>query len=169
MNYMTIKKCDILNGPGVRVSLWVTGCNHHCKNCHNPETHDKNAGITFHSSTITEICNILDNKFIDGITLTGGDPLFPDNRQTILELCKTIRTKFGNTKSIMIYTGYTYEELMKSQIASKILSYADILVDGKYKEELNTGKCRWRGSSNQRLIDLNKTRQLQQIVTLEEK
>ena len=166
---MTIKKCDILNGPGVRVSLWVSGCNHHCKNCHNPETHDKNAGIPFHSSTINEICNLLNDKFIDGITLTGGDPLFPDNRQTILELCKTIRAKFGNTKTIMIYTGYTYEELMESQIATKILSYADILVDGKYKEELNTGKCRWRGSSNQRLIDLNKTRQLQQIVTLEEK
>lgn len=168
MKYLTIKKCDILNGPGVRVSLWVSGCNHHCKNCHNPETHDKNAGKPFGTSTVNEICRILEDKYIDGITLTGGDPMFPDNRQAILELCKTIRDKFGYTKDIMIYSGYTYEELMEDSLAQEILGCTDILVDGKFKQELANCKLRWRGSSNQRLIDLNRTRKSDTVITLEE-
>lgn len=168
VKYITIKKCDILNGPGVRISFWVSGCNHHCKNCHNPETHNPNVGKEFDKNTIIEILELLSEKYVSGITLTGGDPLFPGNRKDILKLCKAIRERFGNTKTIMVYSGYTYEELIKFDDALKVINIADILVDGKYVEELNTKKCRWRGSSNQRLIDLNKTRETGTLKTLED-
>ena len=149
MNYHNITHEDMLNGDGLRVVLWVSGCNHNCKGCHNPETHDINSGIPFDEKAKEELFEYLNKEYIDGITFSGGDPLHPNNRETVTQLAKIVKNKFK--KTVWLYTGYKYEEI-KDLI---IMKYIDVLIDDEFKIELKDEKLNWRGSSNQRIIRLD--------------
>lgn len=146
MNYHNITKCDMLNGEGVRVVLWVSGCVHACPNCHNQQTWNPNSGIPFDNEAIQEIYAELENPYVDGITFSGGDPLHPLNYNTILWLCTQIKLKYPN-KNIWLYTGYSLDTV--KLIYSDILEYADVIVDGKFIEALKSPDKHWIGSSNQ--------------------
>lgn len=149
MNYLNISKDDLLNGEGVRVVLWVTGCNHYCKGCQNPETWNPRAGKLFTEQTKRKLFELLSRDYIDGLTLSGGDPLFPSNRDELTKLCKEVKEKFPN-KDIWCWTGYLYEEVK----FLPIMKYIDVLIDGPYIEELRDITLQWRGSSNQKIIYL---------------
>ncbi len=152
MNYHNITKDDMLNGDGLRVVLWVSGCNHHCKNCQNPQTWNKDSGIPFDLDTIFEICNQLDKPYISGITFSGGDPLLPDNRE-IIQAISTLVKFYYPTKTQWLYTGYKWEEVKDLEI----IKYLDVIVDGKYVDSQRDVTLAWRGSSNQRVIDVQKS------------
>lgn len=156
MNYNTIMHDDMRNGEGLRVVLFVSGCSHNCKNCHNPQTHDPCSGKKFDNDALNEIHKYLDRDYTDGITLSGGDPLFEDNLDTIYNLVMHFREKYPN-KTIWLYTGYTYEEIIKDPVRYKIVSLCDVLVEGRFVESLADVKYRWAGSTNQRVIDMKKT------------
>lgn len=156
MNYNTIMYDDMRNGEGLRIVLFVSGCSHNCKNCHNPQTHDPCSGKEFDDNALNEIYKYLDRDYIDGITLSGGDPLFEDNLGTIYDLVMHIKEKYPN-KTIWIYTGYTYEEIIKDAERYKIVSLCDVLVEGRFVESLADVKYKWAGSTNQRVIDMKKT------------
>lgn len=143
------------NGTGIRVVLWVSGCRLYCKNCQNPSTWGFNSGKPFDELAKQELFEALDKPYIQGITFSGGHPLEPENFDTILNLAKEIKEKFP-TKDIWLYTGYLYEELYYRQI-SRILLYIDVLVDGKFVEEEKDLTLKWRGSKNQRVIDIQET------------
>ena len=149
MNYGRINKTDIANGPGVRVSLFVSGCRNRCKGCFNPETWGFNYGKEFTLETLFEIKDALDNKYIDGFTILGGDPFEPENIETVTAICETIYKSFPG-KSIWIYTGYLYEDLKNREV----MRYIDVLVDGPFIEELKDISLKFRGSTNQRIIDV---------------
>lgn len=151
MNYHNIKHDDMNNGDGIRVTLFVSGCNHHCKGCQNPQTWSVNGGILFDSDAFAEICTELDKDYISGLTLSGGDPLHPANRGTITEICKKVKYLYPH-KTIWLYTGYQYENIKHLNV----LNYIDVLVDGEYIEELRDISLEWIGSSNQRVIRLCK-------------
>ena len=153
MKYGRIKKTDIANGPGVRVSLFVSGCRNHCKGCFQPETWDFNYGKEFTLMTFIEIDNALDPDYIDGLTILGGDPFEPENIDMVTAICETIR-KVNPLKTIWIYTGYLYEDLKDLEI----MRYIDVLVDGPFIEDLKDISLQFRGSSNQRIIDIPATR-----------
>lgn len=159
MNYHDIVKDDMLNGEGLRVTLFVAGCSHHCKNCQNPETWDKNSGIKFDADAVKEIEEELNKEYISGITLSGGDPLYCGNRECITELCKYIKDYYPN-KTIWLYTGYRYEEIHNLEV----LNYIDVLVDGEYQEENRDIDLQWRGSMNQRIIDVKASREQHCII-----
>lgn len=159
MNYHNITHDDMLNGEGLRVVLWVAGCEHHCKNCQNPETHDPNGGIKFINETFDELLEALNHDHIQGLTLSGGDPLHPNNRYEIGQLCKLIKS-FYPQKDIWLYTGYKFEEIKRL----KVMQYIDVLVDGRYIEELNDINYEWAGSTNQRIIDVQKSLELNEVV-----
>lgn len=150
MRYHNITKCDMLNGPGLRVVLWLAGCEHRCKSCHNPITWNINGGISFDSAAKKEIFDELAKDYIEGITISGGDPLHHLNRDDVTKLVYEIKDKFP-TKNIWIYTGYTYEQIK----GLPVLKYIDVLVDGPFIEELKEEQLEWRGSSNQKIIYLN--------------
>lgn len=153
MNYMEIKKSDIANGPGVRVSLFVSGCTHHCKGCFNPETWDFEAGKPFDSLVEIELLNLLGRGYINGLTLLGGEPMEPQNRAVLLPFLKKVREKYPD-KSIWCYSGYTFEELLADG-ADDILRYIDVLVDGEFILEKKDIRLPFRGSSNQRILDIH--------------
>ena len=157
MNYHDIKHDDMNNGDGLRVTLFVSGCEHHCPHCQNPQTHPYNSGIKFDESAVKEIYNELDKDYISGITLSGGDPLAPQNRYSIFCLVKDIKERYPN-KTIWLYTGYQYEQLLfegKFDVVY-ILKNCDVVVDGKYIDEKRDVSLKWRGSSNQRVLDMKK-------------
>ena len=162
MNYATIKKHDVANGPGIRVSLFVSGCTHHCKNCFNPETWDFSYGNPFTGETQEEIFAALEPSYIRGLSLLGGEPMEPANQRALLPFLKEYKKRFPD-KTIWCYSGYLLdEELLKPSRArcectDEILSMLDVLVDGEYVEELKSLSIRFRGSTNQRLIDVPKT------------
>lgn len=158
MNYHNITHEDMLNGDGMRVVLWVAGCEHHCPECQNPETWCKDGGIPFDDSALNELITELEKDYISGITFSGGDPLAPFNESEVSNICYYVK-HLALGKTIWVYTGYTYEELLerKSVFTNDILAKADILVDGEYKKDLRNVNLKWRGSSNQRVIDLRKT------------
>lgn len=162
MKYLNILDCDIIDGEGVRVTLFVSGCSHRCKGCHNPESWDASGGKEFTEETIERIEKLLDRDFVDGLTLSGGDPLFPQNRLEITKLCKRIKEKFPQ-KTIWLYTGYEYEEVKTLEV----FDYVDVVVDGPFKIDLRDVSLAFRGSPNQRIIDIKKTKELNRIVTLE--
>lgn len=167
MNYFDIMHDDMKNGDGLRVTLFVAGCEHHCKGCHNPQTHDPNKGIKFDADALHEIDVELNKDYISGLTLTGGDPLHPYNIPEISGLVVYCKGRHPE-KSIWLYTGYTYEELMeieenKDDIQT-ILGMCDVLVDGRFDDRLKDEKYHWAGSTNQRVIDLNETNKLNKIV-----
>ena len=153
MNIIRIDKNNQVNGSGLRCVIWVAGCDHNCPFCHNPETWDYNYGHPLTSEDAALIYDQLNKEEIDGITITGGDPLSMRNRDTVGEFCKILKHLYPN-KTIWVYTGCKYEELPKY-----ILSSIDVLVDGPYVNDLNpgVGKLKWRGSSNQRIIDVQKS------------
>lgn len=152
MNYHNITKEDMLNGDGLRVVLWTSGCTHCCDECQNPQTWDVASGIEFDKSAEDELFESLKPDYISGITFSGGDPLHPFNREEVLRLAKKIKQNCPN-KTIWLYTGYLWEEIIKAIDVSDI----DVLVDGEYKKELNDNNLKWVGSSNQRIIDVQKT------------
>ena len=165
MNYHNIMHDDMLNGDGIRVVLFVSGCSLHCKNCQNPQTWDKDGGIPFDESAKQEIFDELKKDYIAGITLTGGHPLEHYNLDEVTNLCKEIKTKFP-TKTIWLYTGFVYENLLELYKQNKlpILDYIDVLVDGPYVESLRDISLKWRGSSNQRVIDLKESLRQNKVI-----
>lgn len=146
MNYHNIYHCDMLNGNGLRVTLWVAGCEHHCANCHNPATWDINSGIPFDVAAMNELLDALNQDYISGLTLSGGDPMHTDNREEILRICDIVKQKFPK-KNIWMYTGYTFEEIQ----SSPILQYIDVLVDGPYIEKQRDVAMKFAGSKNQKI------------------
>ncbi len=163
MRYHNITKNDMLNGEGFRTVLWLAGCEHHCKGCQNPVTWDKNGGLEFDDNAKKEVLDSLDSEIISGLTLSGGDPLATFNRAELLEFIKEVKDRYPN-KDIWSYTGYTYEQLLSDETAKEILKYIDVLVDGKYVEELRDVSLNWRGSKNQRLIDVKKSLETDSVV-----
>ena len=152
MNYHNITKDDMLNGDGLRVVLWVAGCNHCCKGCQNPITWDAAGGLLFDEAAKQEIFEQLDKNYISGITFSGGDPLHPANRADVRNLAREIREKYPN-KTIWLYTGYTWEEIAQQPI----MQYLDVVVEGPFILERRDVKLLWKGSDNQRVVDVKKT------------
>ncbi len=159
MNYHNITKDDMLNGDGLRVVLWVAGCSHYCSECQNPVTWDPNGGIPFDQAAREEVFAELSKDYISGITFSGGDPLYSSNEQEITELAKQIRERFPS-KTIWLYTGYTWDEIKNREI----IPYLDVLVDGRYVKEQRDTLLHWRGSANQRVIDVKKTLEQGKVV-----
>lgn len=162
MHYHNITKDDMLNGDGLRVVLWVAGCAHACPGCHNPETWEADSGIPFDQAAKDELFAELEKDYISGVTFSGGDPLFPGNRETVGALCREIRERFPD-KTIWMYTGYRWEQI--SELA--ILDTVDVLVDGRFEQALADTALHWRGSANQRLIDVQRTRAAHEIILLD--
>lgn len=158
MNYGEIKKYDIADGPGVRVSLFVSGCRHHCKGCFNEETWDFDFGKPYTKETEVEILKALDHKYIAGLTLLGGEPFEPENQPVLVELLRKVRELYPE-KSIWSYTGFVYEkDLLEggrahTEVTDEMLSYIDTLVDGPFIEEQKDITLQFRGSRNQRLLE----------------
>ncbi|MFI3284053.1 MAG: anaerobic ribonucleoside-triphosphate reductase activating protein [Erysipelotrichaceae bacterium] len=152
MRFHNITKDDMLNGDGLRVVLWVSGCEHGCKECHNSITWDSQSGILFDQNAKQEIFDELEKSYISGVTFSGGDPLHPENSFEIGELAKEIKDKYPN-KTIWLYTGYDWEMICQQER----MKYIDVLVDGEFKIDLFNARLLWKGSSNQRVIDVQKT------------
>ena len=164
MNYIKITKNDIANGPGVRCVLWVAGCKVHCDGCHNKQTWDFNTGKLFDENAKNELFEALNQPYIKGITFSGGNPM--DQPYEIFLLAKEIKEKFPN-KDIWLYSGYTYEQICQVGERLKVLFYVDVLVDGPYIKEQRDLTLTFRGSSNQRLIDVKETLKQSKIITLQ--
>lgn len=174
MNYATIKNCDIANGPGVRVSLFVSGCTHRCKGCFNEVAWDFNYGTPFTQDTVDMIIKMLSPDYIRGLTLLGGEPFEPQNQGPLLELVRQIKTKLPE-KSVWAFSGYLFDKdilagrLGPWEITRELVGYLDVLVDGPFVEEKKDLSLRFRGSSNQRLIDVPKSLEAGEIVLWEDK
>lgn len=164
MNYGNIKECDIADGPGVRVSLFISGCRHHCKGCFNPETWDFNYGQPYTSETENQIIQLLAPEFIQGLTLLGGEPFEPENQRELVKLLKRVRKTYPQ-KDIWCYSGYLYDVDMipggkiYTEVTDEMLSYIDVLVDGEFVEALKDVTLVFRGSSNQRILHLKEMRE----------
>ena len=167
MNYGAIKKCDIANGVGVRTVLFVSGCTHHCKGCFQPETWNFDYGERYTKETEDEIIESLRPDYVDGITLLGGEPFEPENQRELVKLLRRIKKELPQ-KTVWSFSGFTYEELTGSravcEVTKEMLSMLDVLVDGEFVEAKRNISLRFRGSENQRLIDMNKTRKEGKIV-----
>ena len=158
MNYHNITKDDMLNGDGLRVVLWVSGCTHCCDGCQNPQTWDVSSGLEFDKAAEDELFEALNKDYVSGITFSGGDPLHPFNREEVFRLAKKVKTELPD-KTVWLYTGFLWEEIQELD-----LSDIDVLVDGEFVKELNDNKLHWVGSSNQRIIDVKKTKEQNKIV-----
>ena len=173
MNYGNIKDKDIANGEGIRVSLFVSGCTHHCKNCFNPETWDFNYGNPFTTEVEDKILKMLEPAYIKGITLLGGEPMEPNNQRALLPFVKRIKEKFGDTKTIWSFTGFIYDKDLiaggraHTEATDELMQNLDVLVDGPFIEEKKNLMLKFRGSENQRLIDVKETRKQGKIVLLD--
>ena len=167
MNYEKIDKCSVSNGAGVRTVLWVSGCDIHCRNCHNQSTWDFNSGIPFTDDTMQELLYDLSKPYIKGLTLSGGHPLDPHNAPKVLEIVKRVKMVFPN-KDIWIYSGYVWEDIIKDATLREILKYTDVLVDGAYIDELRDISLPFKGSSNQRIIDVPKSLEQNKVILWQE-
>ena len=161
MRYHNITKDDMLNGEGLRVVLWVAGCGHACPGCHNPVTWDAEGGLPFDQAAEDELFAELAKDYVSGVTLSGGDPLFPANRADMGALCARIRHRFPD-KTIWPYTGYTWEEICDLSLLENV----DVVVDGRFVQARADSQLHWRGSANQRVIDVARTRASQEVVLL---
>lgn len=161
MRYHNITKDDMLNGEGLRVVLWVAGCGHACPGCHNPVTWDADGGLPFDSDAEDELFAELGKDYVSGVTLSGGEPLFPANRADVGALCARIRQRFPD-KTIWLYTGYTWEEIQDLPLLENV----DVVVDGRFVQAQADSQLHWRGSANQRVIDVGRTRASQEVVLL---
>ena len=162
MNYCNVKNCDIANGVGVRVSLFVSGCRNRCKNCFQPETWDFNYGKPFDAQTEEKLMKMLAPSYINGLTVLGGEPMEPENQRALLPFLKKVKAAYPQ-KTIWLYTGFTLEELRSTdcrahtEYTEEILKLLTVLVDGRFVEEKKNISLRFRGSENQRLIDVAAT------------
>lgn len=170
MNYAAIKAWDIANGPGVRVSLFVSGCTHHCKDCFNAEAWDFDYGEVFDETVMERILEMLAPDYIRGITYLGGEPFDPRNQEGLLTLTKKIRARYPE-KSIWAFTGYVYDKNLPwlDGVTDALLDGIDVLVDGPFVAEKKNLRLRFRGSENQRLIDLTQTRKKGTVVLWDER
>ncbi|MCH1983838.1 anaerobic ribonucleoside-triphosphate reductase activating protein [Ruminococcus sp. OA3] len=159
MRYHNITKDDMLNGDGLRVVLWVSGCSHCCRDCQNPQTWDPNGGIPFDESAKQELFLQLEKPYVSGITFSGGDPLHVNNITEVTELAKEIRSKFPD-KTIWLYTGGLWEFVKLEEI----VNYLDVLVDGEFESDRKDTSLKWKGSANQRVIDVKKSLDAGKIV-----
>lgn len=153
MNYLDIKHCDMVNGTGLRTVIWFAGCNHNCSGCFSQHTHDPKAGIKFDKAAKDELFRDLTEDWCEGVTLLGGDPLFPDNRVEVICLAKELKEKFP-TKTIWLYTGYCWNDIIADDTMSEIVKYVDVICDGPFVESLKDANLQWVGSSNQHVIDV---------------
>ena len=169
MNYGNIKYCDIADGEGVRTTLFVSGCTHRCKGCFQPETWDFSFGEEFTDAVAEEIYASLEPAYIDGLTVLGGEPMEPENQRVLVGLLEEVKRRFPN-KTIWAYTGDLYEDLVNpesarhTEVTDRMLACIDVLVDGPFVEGKKDISARFRGSSNQRILDLNATRERGHIV-----
>lgn len=159
MRYNLIRKMDIADGPGVRVSIFMQGCQFHCKNCFNPETWDFNGGKEFNDEVVEKVLQLCKKDHIKGLSILGGEPMNPVNREGTTKLAKKFKEAFPN-KDLWMWTGFKYEDLKNEEV----FNYVDVLVDGQYKDELHDPTLKWKGSSNQRVIDVKKSRECDNIV-----
>lgn len=172
MNYCNIKNCDIANGTGVRVTLFVSGCRNHCKGCFQKETWDFSYGEEFTAETENAILEMLAPSYINGLTILGGEPFEEENQRALLPFVKKVRKTFPE-KDIWIYSGYTFENMLtegmrpRCEVTSKLLSFMDVLVDGRFEEDKKNISLKFRGSENQRIIDIQKSAKEGRIVLLE--
>lgn len=156
MKYAKIRKMDISNGEGVRVSLFVQGCSFHCKNCFNPETWDFNKGKEFTTAEIQKIIELANKDYIAGLSVLGGEPLHNNNVNEVFHIVTTFKEKFPN-KNIWLWTGFKFEDAIKDSKRKSILCNIDVLIDGQFEEDKKDLTLKWRGSSNQRVIDCKKS------------
>ena len=169
MNYGEIKKCDIANGEGVRVALFVSGCRHHCKGCFNSMTWDFNYGKKFTEETEEEILEALKPNYIDGLSLLGGEPFEPENQEVLVKLLRKVKERYPE-KNIWCYSGYLFDKELKKESRARceytdeMLSMLDVLVDGRFEEDKKNITLLFRGSENQRLIDVKKSLEEGQVV-----
>ena len=162
MRYNKIRKMDISNGPEVRVSIFLQGCAFHCKECFNPETWDFEGGKEFTDDTINKVLDLCKPDYIKGLTILGGEPMHPKNIDGTIKLAKAFKEMYPK-KNLWCWTGYTFDTIINKEI----LEYADVLVDGQFKIELFDPRLKWRGSSNQRVIDVKKSLKKGEVVLLE--
>jgi len=153
MRYNKIRKMDIANGPGVRVSMFVQGCTFNCENCFNPETHDFNGGQEFNETTIQKVLDLCNKEYITGLSILGGEPLHPRNIAGTTELAKAFKNTYPN-KELWVWSGFLFDRDLKDK---EILRYIDVLVDGQYVDSLRNPTLKWRGSENQRVIDVQQS------------
>lgn len=180
MNYAQIRSMDISNGEGIGVSLFVQGCDFHCKNCFNSETWEFSKGQEWNDKTKNQFLKLIETPFIQRVSILGGEPLHPKNVQNVLKIVDEIRVSYP-TKNIWLYTGYTWEQIMYPivtddfnperntilKIQKELVSKCDVLIDGRYVDELRDVSLHWRGSSNQRVINVQETLKQKQIVLWE--
>ena len=164
MRYNKIRKMDISNGPGIRVSIFMQGCAFNCKNCFNPETHDFNGGEEFTDKTIERIISLCANENVVGLSILGGEPMHPKNIDGTMRLAKAFKEKYPD-KTVWAWTGYLFDEYLSDK---EVCRYLDVVVDGQYVEELHNPSLKWKGSSNQRVIDVQKSLEEGKAVLLEE-
>lgn len=162
MRYNKIRKMDISNGEGVRVSIFMQGCTFNCKNCFNPETHSFDGGKEFTEDTINRVLELSGNENVEGLSILGGEPLHPKNIDGTTLLSKRFKEKYPN-KNIWVWTGFLFENLKDREV----MKYIDVLVDGQYVDELHNPMLKWRGSSNQRVIDVQKSLKENKIINYE--
>ena len=157
MNYGLVKKVDMLDGPGLRVTLFVSGCCNRCPGCHNPQSWDPKFGKQFTEETLTEIVEELQNNYYAGFTLCGGDPLYPSNRSGVRDISRTLKAVFGDTRSIWMYTGYILEDIIawNDPVVNELFDYVDVVLEGPYIEKLKSPDRPWVGSSNQRIFKVD--------------
>ena len=164
MRYNKIRQMDISNGPGVRVSIFMQGCVFNCKNCFNPDTHDFKGGKEFTDQVIEDVLELCEKDHIEGLSILGGEPMHPKNIEGTTLLAKRFKEKFPN-KTIWSWTGYKFEDYIKDK---EIVNYLDVLVDGQFVDELRNPMLKWKGSSNQRVIDIKKTLKKNDIVLIKD-
>ena len=164
MRYNKIRKMDISNGPGVRVSIFVQGCTFNCKNCFNPETHDFNGGEEFTDDIIEKVLSLCEKDYVEGLSILGGEPMHPKNLEGVTKLAKKFKQKFPN-KNLWAWTGFLFDNYLKDK---EICKYLDVLVDGQYVDELHDPTLKWKGSSNQRVIDIQKSLKEGKVVLFED-
>ena len=153
MRYNKIRKMDISNGPGVRVSIFMQGCSFNCKNCFNKETHDFCGGKEFDDTTIERVLELCDNENIEGLSILGGEPMHPNNIEGTTKLAKAFKEKYPN-KSVWSWSGYSFDDDLKDK---EVVKYLDVLVDGRYDDDLRNPTLKWKGSENQRVIDVQES------------
>ena len=164
MRYNKIRKMDISNGPGVRVSIFVQGCSFNCKNCFNPETHDFNKGKEFTYDTINKLLELSDKEYINGLSILGGEPLHEFNILGTIKLAKAFKEKFPN-KTIWVWTGFLFENVINKDI----FKYIDVLVDGRFEEEHKDIRLKYCGSTNQRVIDIQQSLKKNKVILYEKR
>ena len=160
MRYHKIRRMDIANGEGIRVSIFMQGCAFHCKNCFNPETWDFDGGLEFTDDTIQEVLDLCDRSEVAGLSILGGEPMHPQNIEGTTKLAKAFKERFPN-KNIWVWTGFLMDRDLKGK---EVLNYLDVLVDGQFVEELHNPLLKWKGSSNQRVIDVQESLKKNKII-----